>query len=107
MTEVRRQAEKLGIALPGEELAVLEERCPPALLQAACCFWCFRALHSEPSPERALLGDYCFGRFSEHLAALDNVELNDAFALFLAENSSHGAGFGAYLSFLERAEVLL
>ena len=78
-----------------------------ALTEAACCFRLFRLLHGLASPVAVLMGDYCFGRFSAHLAAIDSVELTDAFADFLKRDTLEPIDFGEYLKFVKRASLLV
>ena len=86
--------------IPEAELADIRAEAAPALYEAAACFWIFRFLHRVETPATALTGDYCFGRFSYHLAALDSVELTDAFAEYLREDTLKPKDFGDYLAFL-------
>lgn len=86
--------------IPEAELAEIKANAVPALYEAAACFWLFRFLHRVETPTAALTGDYCFGRFSHHLAALDSVALTDAFAAWLREDTLNPKDFGDYLAFL-------
>lgn len=90
---------------PGAALEKVRAAAPAALGDAAQCFWLFRALHGVESPDAALLGDYCFGRFSAHLAALDSVPWNDAFAAYLAADTLERRGLEGYLAFLREGTV--
>ena len=86
--------------IPEAELAEIKATAAPELYEAAACFWLFRWLHRTETPAAALTGDYCFGRFSHHLAALDDVALTDAFADYLREDTLKQKDFGDYLAFL-------
>lgn len=68
---------------PGADLERVRDAAPAGLYDCAACFWLFRYLHGFASPDAALMGDYCFGRFSAHLSALDSVPLNSAFSGYL------------------------
>ena len=86
--------------IPEAQLAEIKANAVPALYEAAACFWIFRFLHRVETPAAVLTGDYCFGRFSHHLAALDDVALTDAFAAYLREDTLRPKDFGDYLAFL-------
>ena len=86
--------------IPEAALAEIKSNAVPELYEAAACFWLFRFLHRAETPAAALTGDYCFGRFSHHLAALDSVALTDAFAEYLREDTLNPKDFGDYLAFL-------
>ena len=86
--------------LPATELDMISDAVPLWLQEVSCCFWLFRCLHRIESPETVLMGDYCFSRFSVHLAELDSVALTDAFAAFLREDTLTTKDIDAYLAFL-------
>ena len=86
--------------IPEAQLAEIKIAATPEYYEAAGCFWLFRFLHRIETPVAALTGDYCFGRFSHHLAALDDVALTDAFADWLREDALSPKDFGDYLAFL-------
>lgn len=100
MNESRKRWRETLLPWPEAALSAVRAAAPAALGEAAACFWLFRALHGVDAPEAALLGDYCFGRFSAHLAALDSVAWNDAFAAYLAVDALERRGLEAYLAFL-------
>ena len=75
--------------------------------EACACFWLFRCLHRSASPEATLEGDYCFGRFSHHLSALDSVALTDAFADFLRSDTVERQTMAQYLAFIRSAGALI
>ncbi len=101
MTEIRKLWIPQFPPFPEGELAKVQEAGGPLLGQAAGCFWLFRLLHSMESPAAVLMGDYCFGRFSHHLAAIDSVELTNAFAAYLKKDSLCSGNFEEYLEFLK------
>lgn len=107
MTEIRRAWNDALPALPERELESLGETVSGGLYEACACFWLFRYLHGTESAECTLMGDLCFGRFSHHLAALDSVELTDAFAEFLRRDTVSGCGWEAYREFVSGLERLL
>lgn len=103
MTEVRKLWTAELPPLPEEDLARIGALCPGEYYQICACFWLFRYLHGFPLPRAVLLGDYCFGRFSHHLAALDDVALTNAFAAYLKNDTLNGSSLPAYLAFIRDA----
>lgn len=101
MTEIRKLWRSEFPPIPEEELALLSGAVGGTLAEAACCFWLFRILHRVKSPTAVLMGDYCFGRFSNHLAAMDHVELTRAFAAYLRKDTLREAGIGEYIEFIK------
>lgn len=101
MTEVKRLWPSALPRFPEADIERIFGFVSGELAQAAACFWLFRYLHRFPGADEALFGDYCFGRFSAHLAALDNVPLNDAFAAFLRRDTLKKHDFEEYLAFVE------
>ncbi len=87
MTEIRRLWNGALPPLPEGPLESLRELAGERLYQAAACFWLFRCLHAVQDGECTLMGDFCFGRFSRHMAELDSVELTDAFAEYLRQDT--------------------
>lgn len=100
MTEIKRLWGPELPAFPGRETAAVLDAAPGGTGQAAACFWLFRYLHRHSGPDETLLGDYCFGLFSAHLALLDSVELNDAFSDFLRRDTLAERSLEDFLGFL-------
>ena len=89
---------------PAEDVERISRVCSGEMYEAAACFWLYRFLHRCPGADALLFGDYCFGRFSEHLSRLDDVPLTDDFARFLRLDTLEAAPLEEYLDFLkERA----
>ena len=108
MTELRKLWKDTFPPIPEDEMELITAAAgDKALSEAACCFRLFRILHSLARPGAVLMGDYCFGRFSAHLAAIDSVELTDAFADFLKRDTLESLDFGEYLKFVKRASLLV
>jgi len=89
--------------MPEGELELIAVAADGFMRQTAECFWLFRCLHRMATPDAVLMGDYCFGRFSAHLAAIDSVELTNAFAAFLKKDSLSPSGIDEYINFLKTA----
>lgn len=100
MTEIKKLWGPAMPEFPERETAAVLDAASGETGQAAACFWLFRYLHRHPGPDETLLGDYCFGRFSEHLSKLDSVPLNDAFAEFLRRDTLEAQSLADYTSFL-------
>ena len=107
MTEIRKLWSPDLPPIPEDELDMIERCAGPVLAQAAGCFWLFRCLHREPSQRRVLMGDYCFGRFSHHLAAIDSVELTNAFSDYLRSDTLRETDIKEFLRFTERASRII
>lgn len=107
MTEIRRAWNAALPPLPERELEALGGIVSGELYEAAACFRLFRYLHGTESAECTLVGDLCFGRFSSHLAALDSVELTDAFAGFLRRDTVSRLGWEDYRDFVAGLERLI
>ncbi len=107
MTEIRRAWNNALPPLPERELEGLGEIVSGGLYETCACFRLFRYLHEAESAECTLMGDLCFGRFSHHLAALDSVELTDAFAEYLRRDTASGCDWENYLDFARGLERLL
>ena len=101
MTEIRKHWTSELPPIPEDELALVRRNCHTSLGDAACAFWLFRFLHRVESPVAVLMGDYCFGRFSGHLAMIDSVELTNAFAAYLKQDVLLKKGMDDYLAFLK------
>jgi len=86
--------------IPETALTEILSASHPRMKEINCCFWLFRWLHRVEMPTATLLGDYCFGRFSHHLAALDNVAITDAFSDYLRKDTLRQKEFGDYLAFI-------
>jgi len=98
--KIRQQWSNELPPFPEAQLEEIFSAAAPKLHQVGACFWLFRMLHRLDTPAAVLMGDYCFGRFSHHLAALNSVALTDAFAEFLRKDTFNQKDFGAYLAFL-------
>ena len=92
---------------PDADIALIRPAAGGELYEVYACFWLFRYLHRFEHTTAALAGDYCFGRFSHHLATLDNVELTDAFSAFLREDTLEARDIGAYLNFVRESSRLM
>ncbi len=104
MTEIRRLWSGELPALPEGELERLRELSGERLYQVCACFRLFRYLHGFEEPQCALMGDFCFGRFSRHMAELDSVELTDAFAEYLRRDTAQGRTWDDYCAFVRGLE---
>lgn len=85
---------------PVQDIEEISRVCSGEMYEASACFWLFRYLHRAGGADALLFGDYCFGRFSEHLSVLDDVPLTDAFAEYLRRDTLEAAGLDTYLRFL-------
>lgn len=107
MTEIRRLWKGALPPVPERELESLRALVGEELYEACACFWLFRYLHAAQDEERTLMGDFCFGRFSHHIARLDSVELTDAFAEYLRRDTVSGCDWDSYCDFVRGLERLL
>ena len=103
MTEIRKHWSAQLPPIPESDLAELRASADAHLADAACAFWLFRYLHRVESPLAVLTGDYCFGRFSRHLAQIDSVELTNAFAAYLKRDVLCEMRLDDYIEFLKSA----
>lgn len=103
MTEIRKMWSRELPPIPEDELMEIRSAAEGILGEAACCFRLFRMLHRSESPLALLMGDYCFGRFSQHLARIDSVELTNAFADYLRQDVLGEQEMDGYIAFLKRA----
>lgn len=85
---------------PLKEINALRRAADPRLFEVCACFRLYRYLHGFSTPEAALLGDFCFGRFTHYLAALDSAALTDVFAARLREEALCDGEFENYLDFV-------
>ena len=53
------------------------------------------------------MGDFCFGRFSSHMAGLDSVELTDIFSEYLRRDTLEPWGWEDYRDFVRGLERLI
>lgn len=100
MTEIKRLWDDRLPLFPESDIEAITTAAREDLAPACCCFWLFRYLHRHESPKAVLLGDYSFGRFSAHLAALDSVALTDNFAEYLKNDVLFGMDLESYLDFI-------
>lgn len=107
MTEIRKNWRGELPPIPEEELDRVCAAAGEKLAEGACCFWLFRFLHRVESPLAVLTGDYCFGRFSGHLALIDSVALTNAFGAYLKEDALRGKSLDEYLEFLKTAAGMI
>lgn len=107
MTEIRKLWRSDFPPIPEEELALLGTAVDGVLGEAAGCFWLFRFLHRIKSPTATLMGDYCFGRFSYHLAAINHVELTRSFASYLRKDTLREAGIEEYIKFIKTVSRMI
>lgn len=107
MTEVRKLWTCDLPEMPEDELERIRDTGGGEFSQAAQCFWLFRILHRYETAVAVLLGDYCFGRFSEHLSALDNVALTNSYSAFLKKDTRTPGGIEEYIDFLREASELI
>ena len=73
--------------IPKEAISCYSGEYSSDFATACQSFYLFRKLHEkdkENSQESTLLGDYFFSVFSKHLIPIDNTELIEGFADFLA-----------------------
>lgn len=106
MTELRRIWTGALPSWPDADLERIRAAAGP-LCETYACFWLFRLLHRYEDATATLAGDYCFGRFSHHLAAVDSVALTDAFADYLRRDTLEPAGLDEYLSFVRDSSRLV
>lgn len=92
---------------PDADLSLIRPAAGGDLYDVYACFWLSRYLHRFETATAALAGDYCFGRFSHHLAKLDSVALTDAFAAYLREDTLEPRGIGEYLAFVRESSRLM
>lgn len=107
MTEIRNNWHSELPSIPEDELEFVYGAAGVQLSECACCFWLFRFLHRIDSPSAVLTGDYCFGRFSHHLAKLDSVALTNAFAAYLKQDTLEEKPLEDYLEFLKSAAGMI
>lgn len=107
MTEIRRLWNGALPPLPERELERLGAVTGGELFQVSACFGLFRYLHGTDDAECTLMGDFCFGRFSEHLARLDSVAMTDAFADYLRCDTVLRCDWKDYCDFVRGLERLL
>lgn len=93
--------------MPEHELERIRKIKDGEFSQAAECFWLFRILHRYETAVAVLLGDYCFGRFSEHLSAMDSVALTNVYSAFLKKDTLTPGGIEEYIAFLREASELI
>ena len=102
MTEIKRQWDDSLPPFPKEDIEAITGAAREDHIPVCCCFWLFRYLHRQVGAKAVLLGDYCFGRFSAHLAALDSVALTDSFAGFLKTDTLRRSDLASYLAFVRQ-----
>ena len=102
MTEIKRLWDESLPPFPETDIEAITSAAREEHIPVCCCFWLFRYLHTVESPAAVLLGDYSFGRFSSHLAALDSVALTDSFAEFLKTDTLRRSGLASYLAFVRQ-----
>lgn len=87
-------------SFPAHDMEQIRAAADVRYFEVSACFWLFRFLHRFEDAMAALMGDYCFGRFSHHLAALDSVALTDAFSDWLKADTLKEMGIGEFLAFI-------
>lgn len=107
MIEIRRLWSGELPPVPEAELERLRAAAGGRLYEACACFWLFRYLHGFEDAQCALMGDFCFGRFSSHMAGLDSVELTDAFAEYLRRDALERRTWDEYCGFVRGLERML
>lgn len=107
MTEIKALWDGRLLPFPEQDIAAIREAAEQELIQVCCCFWLFRCLHRQESPAAVLLGDYSFGRFSGHLAALDSVSLTDSFAGYLKTDTMCRQDLDSYLAFVRQLPEII
>ena len=86
---------------PRADVEAIERGVQGRFFRMCACFWLFRYLHRFESPAAALMGDYCFARFSHHLAKADSIALTAAFSEFLKADLDEKKDMEGFLAFAE------
>lgn len=107
MTEIRRLWNDALPPISEGTLESLRALAGEKLYEVCACFWLFRYLHGTEDEECTLMGDFCFGRFSYHMAQLDSVELTDAFAEYLKWDTVLRRDWKEYCEFVGGLERLI
>lgn len=102
MDKVREMWSPALPAIPESELVEVRGAAAEEYGDLCCCFWLFRYLHEVKSPDAALMGDYCFGRFSHHLAGIDSVSLTNEFSCWLQGDILNKKTMEEFLGFVSR-----
>ncbi|MCL1828306.1 MAG: hypothetical protein FWG32_02300 [Oscillospiraceae bacterium] len=87
---------------PEQDLKRISDAAAPALADVCRYFYLYRFLHQTATPRATLTGDYCFARFSKSLSELDSVELTDAFADYLKEDTVKSRPLDSYPDFIRK-----